>query len=222
EGEMTMRATILIPIILLVAATTASAQTIAITNGTVYPVSGPPISNGTVLIRDGVIVAVGANVPVPSGTTLIDATGKIVTPGLINSVTELGLIEVSQVRDTNDARSTGTNRISAAFKVWEGLNSNSVLLAPTRNEGITTAIVMPQGGLVSGQAAVIDLVAAHANDMVRRASVAMVAQMGNADAAGTNARGELIGKLRSLFDDVKFYAQNRAVYDRAGIRSLSA
>ena len=217
-----MRAIILIAIIIAVSVVTTGAQTIAITNGTVYPVSGAPISNGTVLIRDGVIVAVGAGVPVPAGATRIDATGKIVTPGLINSITELGVVEVSQVRDTNDVRATGTNRISAAFKVWEGLNSASTLFAPTRNEGITTAIVTPEGGLVSGQAAVIDLVAAHATDMVRRAPVAMVAQIDSPNDAGTNARGELIGKLRALFDDVKFYAQNRAVYDRAGIRPLSA
>ena len=217
-----MKAAILIAIIVIVAAAAASAQTIAITNGTVYPVSGAPIPNGTVLIRDGVIVAVGPGVSVPAGATRIDATGKIVTPGLINSITQLGVVEVSQVRDTNDVRATGTNRISAAFKVWEGLNSASALFAPTRNEGITTAIVSPEGGLVSGQAAVIDLIAGHATDMVRRAPVAMVAQIESPNDAGTNARGELVGKLRALFDDVKFYAQNRATFDRAGTRSLSA
>ena len=136
-----MKAAILIAIIIAIAALTTSAQTIAITNGTVYPVSGAPIPNGTVLIRDGVIVAVGPGVSVPAGATRIDATAKIVTPGLINSITQLGVVEVSQVRDTNDVRATGTNRISAAFKVWEGLNSASALFAPTRNEGITTAIV---------------------------------------------------------------------------------
>ena len=76
---------------------------IAITNGTVYPVSSAPISNATVLIRDGVIVAVGAGISIPADAWKIDATGKIVTPGLINSTTELGLIEISQVRSTNDA-----------------------------------------------------------------------------------------------------------------------
>ena len=106
--------------------------------------------------------------------------------------------------------------------MWEGLNSASALFAPTRNEGITTAIVSPEGGLVSGQAAVIDLIAGHATDMVRRAPVAMVAQIESPNDAGTNARGELVGKLRALLDDVKFYAQNRATFDRAGTRSLSA
>ena len=71
----------------LVTGAAAQAQTVAITGGTVYPVSGAPISNGTVLIKDGKIVAVGANVSVPSDAQRIDATGKIVTPGFIDANT---------------------------------------------------------------------------------------------------------------------------------------
>ena len=96
-----MRA-LFIAFILLAATTTVFSQTIAITNGKVYPVSGAPIDNGTVLIRDGVIVAVGGSVAVPAGATRIDATGKIVTPGLIHSTTELGVIEVDLIRSTSD------------------------------------------------------------------------------------------------------------------------
>ena len=72
------------------AATPAAAQTIAITGGTVYPVSGPQIEHGTVLIRDGKIVAVGAAVPVPAGATRIDATGKWVTPGVFHAFGDYG------------------------------------------------------------------------------------------------------------------------------------
>ncbi len=217
-----MRTTILIAILLMAAAMPAAAQTVAITNGTVYPVSSAPIPNGTVLIRDGVIVAVGARVTIPADARRIDATGKVVTPGLINSVTELGVVEIDQVKDTRDNSAKGTNNISAAFRVWEGLNPASALFAPTRNEGITTAIITPRGGLVSGQAAVIDLVSGHASDMVRRAPVAMVVQIDSANDAGTGARGELMSKLRVLLDDVKFYAEHRAEYDRGAARSLSA
>jgi imidazolonepropionase-like amidohydrolase len=217
-----MRASIQIAVLIVFAAIPAAAQTVAITNGTVYPVSSAPIPNGTVLIRDGIIVAVGARVTVPADARRIDATGKVVTPGLINSITELGLIEISQVKDTNDVKAKGTDSISAAFRVWEGLNPASTLFAPTRNEGITTAIVTPQGGLISGQAAVIDLVSGHTSDMIRRAPVAMVAQLDSPSDAGTAARGELLGKLRVLLDDVKFYATHRGEYDRGGTRSLSA
>src|SRR6267142_4241939 len=189
-----MRTGILIAVLILAAAVPAAAQTIAITNGTVYPVSSAPIPNGTVLIRDGIIVAVGARVTIPADARRIDATGKVVTPGLINSVTELGVIEIDQVKDTRDDTAKGTNNVSAAFRVWEGLNPASALFAPTRNEGITTVIVTPHGGLISGQAAVIDLLPGHVADMIRRAPVAMVAQIDSPNDAGTSARGELMSK----------------------------
>jgi imidazolonepropionase-like amidohydrolase len=96
------------------------------------------------------------------------------------------------------------------------------VFGPTRSEGVTTVIVAPRGGLVSGQAAAIDLGTGHVSDVLRRASVAMIAQVSSAVGAGTTARGELIGKLRTLFDDVKYYASHRGDYDRAQTRALSA
>lgn len=212
---------ILLIFMLIVFAAPVFSQTIAITNGKVYPVSGPPITNGTVLIRDGVIVAVGDHVTVPAGTQTIDATGKIVTPGLINSLTEIGVVEINGVRDTNDAVAKGTNNVAASFKVWDGLNPASAVFAPTRSEGVTTVIVTPRGGLISGQAAAIDLGVGHVSDVLRRGPVAMIAQASSTSAAGTNARGELIGKLRALLDDVKFFMGHRADYDKAATRTLS-
>ena len=130
----------------VLAAISLDAQTIAITGGKVYPVSGPPIEGGTVVISNGKITAVGANVAIPAGAQRIDATGKVVTPGFINSSTQLGVVEVGAVSDTRDIGATGKDNIAAAFTVWEGLNPNSVILAPARKEGITSFVVMPAGG----------------------------------------------------------------------------
>src|SRR6185295_475566 len=213
---------ILIPLILITATVSVFAQTVAITKAKIYPVSGPPIAKGTVLIRDGVIVGVGDNVTVPSGAQTIDATGKVVTPGLINSLTTIGLVEIGQVRDTNDVAARGTNNVAASFKPWDGLNPTSSLFAPTRNEGVTTVIITPRGGLISGQAAAIDLGNGHASDVLRRGPVAMIAQVSSSAGAGTTSRGELIGKLRTLLDDVKYYMSHRGDYDRAQTRTLGA
>ncbi len=200
----------------------ANAQTIAITGGTVYPVSGAPIQNGTVLIRDGKIIAVGADVAVPSGAQRVDATGKIVTPGLIDAATQLGLVEIGGEPNTRDANAKGTDGVAASFRAWDGLNSESVLWTPARNEGVTAVVVAPSGGLVAGQAALVDLVNGTASQMLRRAPVAMIAQINNPRGAQTNARGELVAKLRELLDDVKFYQTHRSDYDRSAARSLSA
>src|SRR6266480_4651844 len=157
----------------------AAAQTIAITGGKVYPVSGPVIENGTVVITNGKISAVGANVPIPAGAQRIDATGKIVTPGFLDAATELGVQEISAVNDTRDMSARGRDNIAAAFTVWDGLNPNSVLLAPARKEGITSFVVIPTGGLIAGQAALLDVVPGTTTDMIIRAPVAMVAEVGD-------------------------------------------
>ena len=200
----------------------AAAQTIAITGGRVFPVSGPPIENGTIVISNGRIVSVGAGVTVPAGAQRIDATGKWVTPGLINSATQLGVVEIGQVSDTRDMRARGKDNIAASFTVWEGLNPNSVMLAPARKEGVTSFVILPTGGLVSGQAAMVDLVTGTTTDMIMKSPVAMVAEVGDASEAGTASRGELIVKLRELLEDTKFFMTHRAEYDRAQTRDFRA
>src|SRR6478609_3022675 len=187
----------------------ANAQTVAITGGKVYPISGPAIENGTVVITNGKITAVGANVPIPAGAQRIDATGKIVTPGFVDAATQLGVQEISAVNNTRDMSARGKDNVSAAFTVWEGLNPNSVLLAPARKEGVTSFVIIPTGGLIAGQAALVDVVPGTTTDMVIRAPVAMVAEIGGVQDAGLGARGELIVKLREILNDTKYYQSHR-------------
>jgi imidazolonepropionase-like amidohydrolase len=203
-------------------AAAANAQTIAITGGKVYPVSGPAIENGTVIITGGRITAVGANVPIPAGAQRIDATGKIVTPGFVNSSTQLGVQEVAAVNDTRDMSARGKDNIAAAFTVWDGLNPNSVMLAPARKEGITSFVIIPTGGLIAGQAALVDVVPGTTSDMIIRAPVAMVAEIGDPQSAGLNSRGELIVKLREILEDTKYFQTHRDAFDRAQTRAFSA
>jgi imidazolonepropionase-like amidohydrolase len=214
--------------VVALSSTGAAAQTVAITGGTVYPVSGPKIENGTVLIRDGRIVAVGTDVRIPEGAQRIDATGKWVTPGLINAATQLGVVEVGAVAETRDVSARGQDQVAAAFTVWDGFNPASVLLAASRNDGVTSAGVIPGGGIIAGQAALVDLVQGQVTDMVRRAPVGMVATMtpvssgfGGA-AAGPTSRGELQVRVRELLSDARAYSRNRAAYERGQSRELAA
>lgn len=220
---MNIKNAALLAAVVTVAASTAAAQTIAITGAKVYPVSSAPIENGTVLIRDGKIVAVGSNVTIPSGAQRVDAAGKWVTPGLINAGTQLGLVEIGQVQDTRNNAARGKDNISASFTVWEGLNTQSVLIAPARREGVTNVVIVPGGGnLVSGQAAFLALVEGMPTDMLVKTPVAMVAQISDNQSAGTDARGELLGRLRELLEDTKAYMRNRAAYERAETRDFAA
>jgi imidazolonepropionase-like amidohydrolase len=199
-----------------------AAQTIAITGGRVYTIAGAPIENGTVLVRDGRIAQVGANLAIPADARRIDAAGKWVTPGFINSATTLGLVEISAEGSTRDVAARGREAIAAAFTVWDGFNPASVLLAPARNEGITTVVLAPSGGLIAGQAAVVDLVEGSLTDMMIRAPVGMVAQIGSTGQAGVGARGELLIKLRELLEDTRAFSRRRADFERAATRDFAA
>lgn len=205
--------------LLMTSAATAPAQTVAITGGKIYPVSGPVIERGTVLMRDGKIVAVGADVAIPADAQRIDATGKIVTPGIVNAATQLGLVEIGAVGSTREMSARGREGIAAAFMPWEGLNPSSVLLGPARDGGITSAVVYPRGGLISGQAAVIHLVPGTATDMLLRAPVAMVASLGQFNGM---PRAETIMRLREILSDAKVYRTRRADFERAQTRSFAA
>lgn len=200
----------------------AGAQTIAITGGKVFPVSSAPIDNGTVLIRDGKIVAVGADVSIPSDAQRVDATGKWVTPGLVNSDTQLGLVEVGFGAGANESNAKTDDGIAAAFTSWDGLNPQSVLLPPAREDGITTVLSLPTGGLIAGQAALIDVVSGTRADMLLEAPAVMVAQIGDDREANVGARGQLVAKLRTLLDDARYYARHKAEFDRAQTRPFSA
>ena len=198
------------------------AQTIAITGGTVYPVAGPKIENATILIRDGRIAAVGANVAVPAGATRIDAGGKWVTPGLIDGAGQMGLREISAVDNTNESSLSG-NQVAAAFNVLEGINPASMLISVNRIEGITTALAVPNGGLILGQAALIDLDGTTIEAMRVKSPAAMVVDLSEGSkGAGGGSRAGVAQRLRRVFNDALEYARRGPAYQRAQSEPLAA
>src|ERR1041384_3019214 len=130
--------------------------TFAIRNARIVTVSGPDIENGTVVIRDGKIEAVGANVSVPSGAQSIDGRVLSFYPGMIDAGTNMGLVEVPQgANGTVDTAEVGDLNPNA--KAIVAVNPYSAHIAVTRVEGITNTVTAPAGGLISGQAALINL-----------------------------------------------------------------
>jgi imidazolonepropionase-like amidohydrolase len=201
----------------------AHAQTIAITGGRIFSVSGPPIDNGTILIRDGKIVAVGQNVTVPAGAQRIDAAGKWVTPGLVDASTQLGLFDVAGGAGPTDVAAHGRgDAMTPSFAVWEGVNPRSVYIAPARQAGVTNVITAPSnGGVVDGQAAMLDLVDGTVPDMVIKAPAGMLANFDFPQTDRIGARGELFGRVRELIEDTKAFMRNRAAFERNQTRQYS-
>ena len=135
------------------------AQDIAITNATVVVGDGgEPIRGGTVVVRGGKVVAAGAGVAVPAGMTVVDAQGRWVTPGIVAAVTDLGLLDVDGVSESNDYAKTG-GPFSAALDAATAINPASMPIAVSRAGGVTRAAVVPAAGgsVFAGQGVVIDL-----------------------------------------------------------------
>lgn len=129
---------------------------IALTGGTIYTVSGPTIPNGTIVFDKGKITAVGgADVRIPPGAEVIDVSGKHVYPGLIITNSTLGLLEIELVRATADVSEVGQINPNARADV--AYNPDSDVQPTIRSNGVTTAQIVPQGGLLSGTSAIINL-----------------------------------------------------------------
>ncbi len=126
-----------------------------IAGGTVHPVSGPAIENGVVVIAGGRIEYVGRNKPALGGSTVVNAEGLHVYPGLINAATNLGLYEIGSLNATRDSRDIA--RFQPDIAAVSALNPHSVHLDIARCEGITTVGVWPGGGTICGQGGLIQL-----------------------------------------------------------------
>lgn len=219
-----MRVGALLSASILLFAGSAGAETVAIVGGTVHTAGAAgTIEGGTVLIEDGKVKAVGRDVAVPEGARRIDAKGKVVTPGFLDSMTRLGLVEVSQVEGTNDARANQDDRFTAAFDVVDGINPRSILFPIARVEGVTRAVVAPQPGesLIAGRGAVIHL-RTESSDWLVRSPVAMYAVLGEAgaDKAG-GARGTAMLRLREALQDALDYSDNRRAFESGDRRSYA-
>lgn len=207
-----------------------AAQTMAVTGATVHTM-GPQgtIENATVVIENGVITSVGVNAPVPAGARLIDASGRIVTPGLISPVGQLGLVEVGAVAGSVDSVQRG-DQFGAGFEVADAYNPRSTLVAVNRIEGVTSAVIVPRpasadaegnaSGVLSGLGAVVSL-GGPDSPMTRRTAV-MVASLGETGSmvAGGSRAAALLA-IRAAFDDAIDYRQNKAAFDRGDWRDYS-
>ncbi len=141
------------------AAAPACAQTIAIVGGTVAIGDGSaPVQNGTVIFRDGRIVAAGANVAVPAGATVVDAHGKWVAAGMVAGLSDLGLVDADGIGESND-QNAGSSPFAAALDISPAINPNGVIMGVERAGGITRSLVSAgvSGSIFGGQGAVIGL-----------------------------------------------------------------
>jgi imidazolonepropionase-like amidohydrolase len=203
--------------VLLLCCTGVAAQTVAIKGAKVHTV-GPEgtIEDATIVIVDGKFSAIGKNVNVPQGAQIIDASGKIITPGLFSPATELGLVEVGLSAGPLDHQQRGS-QFTAGFDVADAYNRRSTLVAVNRIEGVTRAAIAPspgsgsyngeRGHVLSGLAAIVNLGDDNVLDRRGAALVVTLGERGSAFAGGSRAGAWLT--LRNALDEAADYRDHK-------------
>ena len=210
-------------------------DTYAITNARIVTVSGPVIERGTVVIRNGLIAAAGANVNAPPDARVIDGNGLTVYPGLIDAYTDLALPEASPApspgggggffaapppRPVGGPNSTQPVGLQPEVMVEDVIRPGGNEIESARNIGITTALTSPRTGIWMGQSALINLSGDTPQAMIVRSPVAM--HVGFTPLRGTYP-GSLMGvfaTLRQMMLDAQRYRDSMQIYERnpRGIR----
>jgi imidazolonepropionase-like amidohydrolase len=204
--------------------------TYAIRNARIVTVSGADIEGGTIVISDGRIAAVGASVAVPAGAQEIDARGLSVYPGMIDLGTAMGLIEIPQgANPTVDVAEVGDMNPNA--QAFYGINPHSAHVAVTRVNGVTSVLSSPAGGIISGQAAFINLLGSSPQEMAVVQTAALVVNYPRVAGGGggfggffgqpqTNpteaaaARDRQVEQLRKMLRDAEAYGRAMDAADR--------
>ena len=202
-----MRALILSAISLVFAIDSAVATEFAIINARIFTaVNSEIVENGSILIREGRFAAIGENIELPEDIEVIDAQNALVTPGLMNGATRLGLVEMGGASATNDAAVT-TGALGADFDISYAVNKNSTSIALARADGITRAATIPSGTATPpflGAPAIIRLDAS--DETIIKGVAAIAVQIGgeSSSSAGGSRAAQWILLQKALREAQKF------------------
>jgi len=180
---------------------------------TLHTGTGEVLTDAAIVVAAGKIVSVGKAAAAPPNAQTISAKGMIITPGLVDALTSVGLVEVDLEESTHDDHQSGSDLLRAGFRAADGYNPASSVIPVTRLEGLTSVGVLPTGGLISGQSAWADLDGATAAASIGAAPLALHVHLG-AGAAGDGGHATAILRVREAFDDARFFQKNRAAYER--------
>ena len=147
-----------------------SAASVLLTGATIHTVPGANLANGSLLIRDGKIAAIGVRLTEPADKT-VDLKGQQLFPGLVSPSTVLGLVEIESIRATLDTSETG--EYTPDVYSWLAVNPDSEHIPTTRANGYTHVEVIPRGGVVSGYSSAIQLAGWTIEDLAVKRAVAL-------------------------------------------------
>ncbi len=206
---------------------------VAIRNAKIVTVSGPVIAKGTVVVRNGLIEAVGDNVQPPADALVIDGEGMTIYPGLVDGLSTWGMPGAAPAAGRGgNGRGAATPAAPAAppargpedrpsttswIKAADEIQPNDRRIETARNAGFTTAVVFPTRGIFGGQGSVINLAGAKIDDMVLAPSVGQYISMAVGRGFGGGFPSSLMGVIayvRQIYLDADHYKLVKAAYDR--------
>lgn len=200
-------------------------EEVCLTNAHVHPVAGEPY-HGVLCMEGENLSRVGRGASA-AGALSFDVDGRVVTPGLVDVQTQLGLVEIGLVEASRHGDEGGEDEVRAAFRTLDAFDPTSSLLGVTTLGGVTSVVAAPSGGLISGQGFWFDLLsgapnARWASDMAPGAwAMTMHLGGGAGRASGGSSRASAILRYREIFRDASLYYENRQAHDRAQLRDLS-
>ncbi|MGM0574223.1 MAG: amidohydrolase family protein [Myxococcota bacterium] len=218
---MTRDATIALAVAVAVvlAGPEASAACTALVHGTAWLPDGPA-DDVTVLVEGDRVAGVGADLAIPEGCEVVDASDRVITPGLVDVHTGLGLVEIGLEKATRDTSAEVEREdvpsIRAGFAVRDAYNPRSTAIPVTRIEGVTSALTVPSGGLVHGRSAWVDLAGATQDEAVRKEAAALHAHVGG----GEGSRAQDLHRLRLLLGEARDFARKEADWARNRMHPL--
>ena len=130
-------------------------EPVALQGATIHTVTSGVIENGTIVLENGVITAIGTDVDIPAGARVVDATGKHIYPGLIDAFSTVGIAEIGAVDVSNDVNELGDFNPNVRADI--AVNAESRHIGTTRSAGVLTTLTTPGGGLVSGMSSALAL-----------------------------------------------------------------
>jgi len=184
----------------------------AITNGTIHTVTNGVIESGVVLIDGEKISLVGRNVKVTPDYTRIDATGKHIYPGFMDSGTRLGLQEIGAVAVTRDQAELG--EFNPQVRAFTAINTSSASIPVTRVNGVTHVISMPVSGRISGKAMLMDLYGYTPDSMAVRSDAALHLNWPSAHVDNDDDPEEVSEEYKKNLKELNDYWDRALFYDR--------
>jgi len=192
----------------------ASAPAYAIVNAAIHPVVGAEIDKGMVVVRNGTIESVSANIAPPADATVVDASGLHVYPGLISSATQLGLVEIEGIAQTVDARELAL--FQPDLMAISAVNPHSEHFPVSFCEGITTAHVLPSGGVISGRAGVVQLAGWTMPEMLRSAETGIVIDLPVLPLVlSEDQKTKRTDDHRKMYEDIEAFVRKAQHYAKA-------